>query len=544
MKIEAAPRINLDSINQLDANKRYFLSSSTGEIKEASFWMRIKCALGFSSALAKVNNLVEAVKTTLLENAGKNSDTTLDADIKTIDVGDDIQGRVLQDIATRFRAANATAMMRKEAEAAARKEAALGYMFVNQRNPMCGRDRDIIPIFQHAFKAVVNGDLPTTRDGNGRTVLDKTALAARFKAVREEVTNLLLDIGNDSRLGQPAIDRHYARHIVTTLFDEDGTRSANALSDLQTPDEAFAAHLFNLDDHYKHTNASSVRDELIAQERDPVAYAKHIRELCGGDKDLEDIVEYGLRAICESGQNELRTEEVVAAKIAAIRDNLAEAREVDRRFPGFYADVVDAMYELNGVAIPPGTFTRLAEAAARTDFSKLAKLNSFSGPGAIIEAIDQLREATYRLGNSAEIFPDRRGELIPNGPEELVCRRMVQALALAKAGPAARARIANAVNGTAFREAAFILDKREEESRSYVIFPDANVRRARERFFARETQVLEDVHVMFQIRSGHGAPLDTNGITIEQVREHIDLDVDTLFDTQVANAIARERQNA
>ena len=70
MKIEAAPQVNLDSINALNADKRYFLSSTTGEIKEASWWMRFKCAIGVKSALAKVNNLVDAVKTTLLERAG------------------------------------------------------------------------------------------------------------------------------------------------------------------------------------------------------------------------------------------------------------------------------------------------------------------------------------------------------------------------------------------------------------------------------------------------------------------------------------------
>jgi hypothetical protein len=543
MKIEVAPQINLDSIRELDANKRYFLSSTTGQIKEASWWMRFKCALGFSSALSKVSNLVDAVKTTLLENAGKSSDAALEADIKAINVGDDIKGRVLQDLATRFRAANSTAMMRKEAEAAARQQAALGFMFVNQRNHLCGRDQDIIPIFQHAFKAVVEGDLPTRQDGNGRPVLDKTALDNRLNAVREEVTRLLLDIGNDTRLGQPAIDRHYARHIIATLFAEDGTRSENALSDLQTPDEAFAAHLFNLDDHYKHTNASSVHDELVAQKRDPVAYAKHIRELCGGDKDLEDIVEYGLRAICESGQNELRTEEAVAAKIAGIRENLAEAREVDRRFPGFYADVVDTLYELNGVAFPRGAIARMAEAAGRADFSKLAKLNSFSGPGAIIEAVEQLREATYRLGNAGEVFPQRRGELMPNGPEEFVCRRIVQAVAMAKAGPAARARIANAVHGTACREAAYILEMRQTESRSPVLFPDGDVRKHRDRYFSGAIQVLDDLNMIIQGPCDEEAAIDTTGITVEQVQQHIDRDVDTLFDTQVANAMARERND-
>ena len=85
MKIEAAPNVTLDSINALEANKHYFLSSTTGQIKEASIWMRMKCAIGIGSARTKVNNLVDAVKATLLERAGKSGDAALDAAILEID---------------------------------------------------------------------------------------------------------------------------------------------------------------------------------------------------------------------------------------------------------------------------------------------------------------------------------------------------------------------------------------------------------------------------------------------------------------------------
>ena len=59
-----ASNLNLDTIRNLDASKTYFLSSTTGQIKEASLWMRFKCAIGVQSARQKVNSLVDAVRTT------------------------------------------------------------------------------------------------------------------------------------------------------------------------------------------------------------------------------------------------------------------------------------------------------------------------------------------------------------------------------------------------------------------------------------------------------------------------------------------------
>jgi len=535
MSIEVAPKINLDSINALDANKRYFLSSTTGQIKEASWWMRFKCAIGVGSALAKVSNLVDAVKSTLLERAGKDADSALDADIKDIDVSSNIKGSVLKNLAGRFRAANTTAMLRKEAETLARREAGLGFMYVHQFNLKSGLETDIAPIFRHAFKAVVDGDLPTKQDVSGRTVLDKDALSQRLKEVREATTALLVDIANDERLEHPVIDRHYSRHIITTFFKEDGTRNENALSDALPPDEAFAAHLYDLDDK-RGGSATFVHNELVAKGRDPVAYAKNIREQCGGDKDLEDIVAMGLRNICGTGANELRGDETVAKKIAALKENLAEAREVEKKFPGFMDQFREAMFDMGGAAMPKGAIKRMAEAVAQTDFSKLAKLNSFSGCGSILQAVDQLRMACDRIANPWQLFPDKQEDIMFGGGEYRACRRIVQSLATLKAGPAAHARIANAMRGTAAREAAFVLETRSNEANSQ-LYHGAE-KDARKLLFENETETLNDLYSLFLPHDVPPDSPDTDGITWQQAMEHNDETFDDIFDDHVAKALS------
>ena len=92
MSVKVSTNVNLDALKNLDADKRYFLSSTTGEIKEASIWMRMKCAIGIKSAQQKVANLVDAVRATLLDAAGANKDERLDTDISGIKLTEFVKG--------------------------------------------------------------------------------------------------------------------------------------------------------------------------------------------------------------------------------------------------------------------------------------------------------------------------------------------------------------------------------------------------------------------------------------------------------------------
>ncbi|MBO7620366.1 MAG: hypothetical protein J6T06_07645, partial [Victivallales bacterium] len=70
--------INLDTIRWLNVNKTYYLSNSTGEIKEAGGWQKFKCFFGVGDGREKAAKLVNAVKSALLEASDKITDTNLD----------------------------------------------------------------------------------------------------------------------------------------------------------------------------------------------------------------------------------------------------------------------------------------------------------------------------------------------------------------------------------------------------------------------------------------------------------------------------------
>ncbi|MBR3085167.1 MAG: hypothetical protein IKH04_02065 [Kiritimatiellae bacterium] len=539
MPLNVTPNVNIDTLRNLDANKTYFLSSTTGRVKEASIWMRFKCAIGVQSARQKVSNLADAVRATLLDAVGQRSDTGLEADIRTMDIGHMLKGSAIKNIVNRFSVANAGTMAKADATAIAKAISGPFAAKLAARHIGIGDSQAIASIFMHAFKPVLDGELPMKKGPDGHQVLDKAEVEMKLSEVARSVESLLHDVAMSDNLRGLHIDSHYARHIIMVLFREDGTRSEDGMSDLMPPDEAFAASLYNLDKHNA-TQNSFVHDELVSHGRDPIAYAKNIREMCGGDKELEAIVELGLRSICGTGANELRPDDVVAKKIADLRDNLAEAREVEKRFPGFMPEFMEAMYDLAGTAMPKGSIARMAEGVARADVSKISKLNSFSGPGAILEAIDQLRTVTNELGNPYQVFADKQDDIIAGGAMYGAPRRIVQALALAKAGPSARARIANAMHGTASREALFILERRQFEAKSPNLY-HGREKDLRKNLFENEIETLNEFYHLFQSHENAPEDIDSKGITWEQAIEDNDFDFDPMFDAHVAKALEAEQ---
>jgi hypothetical protein len=201
------------------------------------------------------------------------------------------------------------------------------------------------------------------------------------------------------------------------------------------------------------------------------------------------------------------------------------------------------MCNLAGGALPKGAITRMAASAAQADLSKLSKLNSFSGPGAILAAIDQLRIATDKHANPWKIFvdvPGMQGEIMPGGPEQAACRQMFQALAITKAGPAARIGIANAVRGTAYRKAALILSERLEEAQSSAIYPRGKERDIRKQLFRSEIQTQDELYLLFfPPEKRPSAEVDFSDLTWEEAVENLDENFDEVVAPYIADVLAR-----
>ena len=242
MSLSVATNVNIDTLKNLDSSKTYFLSSTTGQVKEASFWMRFKCAIGVQSARQKVANLVDAVRTPLLDAADQTDNANLTTDIKTIDRRFMVKGSAIKDIADRFSVVNANTIAKASAAKIAASSAekfATNFSVIKFNEGVVqfnvGDGKAIASIFNHAFKEVVDGQLPMKKDLYGRSVLDRLNFANSLNKTALKVKNLILEIVRSNNLTDGVIDRHYAKHIVDTLFNKDGTRNEKTIADLKSP---------------------------------------------------------------------------------------------------------------------------------------------------------------------------------------------------------------------------------------------------------------------------------------------------------------------
>ena len=94
--------IDSSALLRLDPNKSYYLSNTTGEIKEAGVVQWLRCKLGIGGGRTKAAALAERIKTALLAEAAATSDSQLEADIGALNTKISLSGRKLRDIALKF----------------------------------------------------------------------------------------------------------------------------------------------------------------------------------------------------------------------------------------------------------------------------------------------------------------------------------------------------------------------------------------------------------------------------------------------------------
>lgn len=114
-------KITATALTQLDANRSYYLSNTTGTIKEAGFWQKFKCYTGLGDGRAKVARLADAIKTALLADAAIKGEAKLSAELDGLDKTRSLSGASLRQIATRFKADHAQAIATSDAYRTAEK---------------------------------------------------------------------------------------------------------------------------------------------------------------------------------------------------------------------------------------------------------------------------------------------------------------------------------------------------------------------------------------------------------------------------------------
>ena len=452
MPLSVATKVNIDTLRGLDAGKTYFLSSTTGQIKEASLMMRFKCWIGVSSARQKVANLVDAVRTTLLKSADATQNAALDTDIRTVNLKEMVKGSVIKDIASRFSAANEEKIAKAKADGLLNDVAKIVAINVLKENPGAANAGDLAQIARHALKPMLAEKLPMLKNDSGVNVLDEEAFLGKLGQAKLNIEGLLDSVVDSKALNGEKIDKHYAKHVIDTLFNKDGTRNGKTVDDLKTSIAVKVDFAFKLNVNSFGSNAPVVYNDLVKAGIDPEKKIAQILDFCGDDEELKEYVLEISHHLCTNSLGKPRSDEKIQNMIDAIKENLSEIRDIQKDFPGSAPALQYAMKVLDGSAVPNGMLRDIAAVVGNTEFKSLKNLNSFSKAEDIYNGMDELRRLVGRVEREADT--NKRftvgDEIGGSGPEGLFVKNAVVAFAMSKLGPGFMARLPNIMRGTEF----------------------------------------------------------------------------------------------
>ncbi len=446
----------LDSIRNLDSNKSYYLSNSTGQIKEAGRWQRFKCWLGIGSAQQKVSNLVDAVKASLIQETGGARDIERENSIhqnimENINLGKSVKGSALKDLVSHFSIANELTPVKQKAKHYVSLSTAETVSNLLENHPDIGNVAGIKLVASHAFKTLSDGTFPVMREEGKPLKLHTSKFRSQqIKPLQKEIADLLVEISQNTRLGKPTIDERYAKHIIATLFNEDGTRNDKTIADLKTPTQVITEQAFKIGEEILDSRPHDTHKYLKEKGIDPEKKMDQIIGFCGGDKDLEDVAISVAPSLCLNSNNVVRSDEAIQEKLAGIKANLDELRTLKQtsRDGSVLSVYKEALALLGGVSFPNGLLTQLMKEVAKVPINHLKRINGLSAAEDIHEALEQVRSAVDQVLKRVDVtkaFMDN-GEEDVGGPHGMASRTAILSLLLTRMDKPTQMRISRALS--------------------------------------------------------------------------------------------------
>lgn len=445
--------INIDTIRNLDIDKQYYLSKS-GQIKEASGWMKFKCMIGCSGARQKVANLIDVVRATLLNSVDKTHDAALDTDIRTIKRDKMVSGEDLYHLATKFAEANPQTIAKNTAEKMIASDAKQWANVLMAKHNFVANDSAVLEkIIQHGLKRLFNNPLPMKKDSDSIMKLDRAVFDDRMKMALNTIDAEISAIINKTNLGNRPMDKHFAQHIIDTLFNKDGTRNDESVKSLKTPIQVKVEVAFKrnkISESLNDTFISSAYKELVKNNIDPEKKVEDILKLCGNDQELEMLVLEKIPELCVDSNIFLRSDEKIKEMVGNIKDALYEVRQVAKQFPGCAEALKLAIVSLGSAPMPKGLLTNIAKIVQDANLDKFTKLTSLSTADEIYKGIEQLRKLTANIENKLNVVNEfkKAGEEEVGGPHVNASNLAAIAMVISKAGPGLLARLPNIIKGT------------------------------------------------------------------------------------------------
>ena len=408
--------ISLDSIRALDTNKEYYLANSTGEIKEATLWQKIKCLTGLGDGRTKAARLAAEIKAALLASAGRAQDNALNESMRTLNLKRSLSGRTIKSIARTFSMGNADRIA--SVDAARVSETLVRSSMSTLRSCLRmerGENRpDVVEVLRRAAKPLI--DNPPKKEGDdGRMVLDEDAFTTSLKAALETVEGIVVRVSGSARLGHPKFDAAFRDHIFKTLYDANGVRNEKTIDDLLLPADVRCA--------YVQAKAREMRRNAV----EPEGTAECIRrgvEVCDGDPDALDALGENAVRFLFDGSGRLRSSEDVERRVGNLKKNVGEMKRASGDIATFMAGK-SMLAGLGGKVLSEGAISAMIEAAKAVNLSALLALRTASDAVSTHRAVLMLKKAVDG------ILAQACGSSGLDGQDEITpCRRFILATIL------------------------------------------------------------------------------------------------------------------
>ncbi|MBO7092008.1 MAG: hypothetical protein J6W23_09480 [Victivallales bacterium] len=384
--------INLDTIRWLNANKTYYLSNSTGEIKEAGGWQKFKCFFGVGDGREKAAKLVNAVKSALLEASDKITDTNLDTSIRNFNNSRShffsISGHAIAELAANFNAANQADIARIQAGQIAKRPLNMALKDVRSLLRLeTGSCDDVREVLKRAAKPLIDHP-PMKTDATGRQVIDEDAFKEQLDKVLADAVQTIFDVSKAGPTGRTRFDAAVRDAMFATLYGPDGKRNKKEVSAMKL----FADSRFNK----VMANAITIRPQGVPED----VFAARVRTLvdeCGEDPDMLDAVECNARRFLVTGDSKLRTPEDIAKRVTAYKSTLREMLAVAENNPAMRAAVKEMSSGLAGVVLPKGLCAKVIEEAMAVDLAPFENIDETSIEITIHNAVMALNKAVNNV---------------------------------------------------------------------------------------------------------------------------------------------------
>ncbi|MCR5537049.1 MAG: hypothetical protein K6F05_06515 [Succinivibrio sp.] len=385
-------KFSAQNLSQLAQDKTYYLSDQ-GEIKAAGPLTKLKLYFGLGHSRQRVNNLINAFQTSLLDQVGKSHAYNLYTALKTLDDAHAITGADMSQIARNFRQANQhnIEIANAKNQIHAQIDKSLRYL---QNNFLKGTQntKALKNVLDKAFKPLLQ-NLPL-KEENGEKTLNKEKFDALLLAIKNKVENLIIHAVSTTKV---EITEEYANYMTQLgfcdFYDPDAQADPDAVvvtdgtgaENLKGKDEAFAQLIIS--------QANAGREQIDKNTVD--AMIKKIEDYGNsgpiGKKNapfLRKAIEYNALPLLKNAQSQSRPVEKVLAKLDTIIANLNQMAALVHE-PTLYDLAMDTVVSL-GDAVKPEMLKGIYELASKQDLSAIKDLSATSSLAKINQAFDML----------------------------------------------------------------------------------------------------------------------------------------------------------